>query len=184
MEDMSAVQTLYKIVEDPDLCNAYEEFLVGCFAWENFGFWFEVEMFKKEDDPKELKRKAKLIFAKFLDIGSIFELGDLDPATRQAIQQRLRKPTKVLFNALQRRVMNSLALSTISDFLNAEIYLLFKASREGGVPKPVKNRKSLTEQARKLMSAKPKFLNMQDAKLIRKDTPAKGFLFNFHTEST
>jgi len=135
MDDLSAVQKLYYIVKDPDLCNVYEEYLVKHLAWENFGFWFEVENYKLEEDPEEQKKQAGLIYAKFLDIGCIFELGDLEPNMRDLLQKKINNPTKTMFNALQRKVMSCLALATIGDFFEDEMYKIFEKSRVDNPPK-------------------------------------------------
>ena len=179
MDDVSVVQKLFKIVDDSELCNVYEEFLVNRFAWENFGFWFEVEVFKKEVDPAELKRQADLIYSKFLEEGSIFELGDLAPAVRKIIKKRMQNPTPAMFDSLQRKVMNSLALATVADFMEDDMYHVFKASLSADASSPKSKRtKKVVEVLKKPKSNVHDELRSQ-SDLINKNTIAKGFLFNF-----
>ena len=116
-------ETLEGLIEDPELCNVYEEFLVRHYAWENFGFWFEVQNYKKEEDPEKRKVLAQLIFAKFLQEDSIFELGDMDVETRDAIKDCLENPPLNLFDLLQRRAFDTLAQSTLRNFLNDKLFL-------------------------------------------------------------
>lgn len=176
MMDGSAVQQLYKIVEDTDLCNVYEEFLVSRFAWENFGFWFEVEVFKQEDDPEELKRLGKLIYEKFLDEGCIFELGDLDPSTRKAIANKLDDPAPSLFNGLQRKVMSSLALATISDFFMDDMYKIFQSSFVSHAPAPFKKGNSEVKLRCVPQNIKE---SLEPNNAVSTNLNAKGFLFSF-----
>ena len=183
MENLSAVQKLYRIVEDTELCNAYEEYLVKHFAWENFGFWFEVENYKLEEDVEEQKRLAQLIYSKFLDVGCIFELGDLEPSMREVLHKKIQNPTKTMFNLLQRRVMSSLALGTIADFFEDDIYKVFEACRPQAPAEPAEvfvNRKPRDRSGTIRVSgdAVPTELKKQ-ASMLPPDTMAKGFLFNY-----
>lgn len=118
----SPVEKLKQIVSCEDLCNVYEEYLVKHYAWENFGFWYEVEAFRKLQSPEEIKEQARLIFYRFLTVDSIFELGDLEPSVREIIAKKLDTPTVNLFDRLQCRVLKSLAQATICEFLTDDLY--------------------------------------------------------------
>lgn len=122
----TSTEHLLELIKDTELCNVYEEYLVTHLAWENFGFWYEVQNFKTEPDEAQRKHKARMIFAKFLEPGSIFELGDLDQETNDIISSCLEKPPLNLFDILQRRAFDTLARATLHNFLNDKLYLFYK----------------------------------------------------------
>merc|ERR1711963_90905 len=177
-ETGTVVQKLFRIVDNPELCNVYEEFLVRQYAWENFGFWYEVEMYKQEQDNDNIQRQAQLIFEKFIADGAIFEIGDLDPPTRRALAETVKQPTRNMFDALQRRVMRSLAQATVNDFLQDDLCIYFLNSvgdKQEGLHKPRADPNDALKP--------PPSINIQ-AELSRDRDPnlgdgGRGFLFHF-----
>ena len=122
----TCAERLLDLIKDNDLCNVYEEYLVTHLAWENFGFWYEVQNFKNEADEEQRKHKAKMIYLKFLEPGSIFELGDLDQETNDIISGCLEKPPHNLFDILQRRAFDTLARATVHNFLEDKLFYFYK----------------------------------------------------------
>ena len=123
MDPTKKQEKLREIFEDEELSLVFEEFLISRYAWENIGFWFDVEEYKNIQDPNERKKFAKLIYDKFLDPDSPFELGDVDPEMRELIHGCLNNPPVKLFNILQHRTFLLLAHTNVLPFLTDEIYL-------------------------------------------------------------
>mmetsp|Transcript_16996 Transcript_16996/g.21676 ORF Transcript_16996/g.21676 Transcript_16996/m.21676 type:complete len:144 (-) Transcript_16996:100-531(-) len=116
MTDFFQSHTLEKLIQDDDMCNIYEEYLASHFAWENFGFWYEVQQYKQEQDVQQRAHMARIIFEKFLKSDSIFELGDVDIVTRDTIESCLENPPLNMFDFLQKKAFDTLAQSTLQPF--------------------------------------------------------------------
>merc|ERR1711879_844612 len=116
MTEFFQSHTLHNLIQDEQMCNIYEEYLASHFAWENFGFWYEVEQYKQEQEPEQRVQMATSIFQKFLKEDSIFELGDVDIITRDTIESCLENPPLNMFDYLQKRAFDTLAQSTLQQF--------------------------------------------------------------------
>lgn len=114
---MSVAQLLC-IVADEKLCKLYEDFLRKNMAWENFGFKKAVERFKSAGDNK-LKCIAEEIYDTFVREDADHELGDIDLTTRTDIENNINQPTREMFDQLYDVATESLAASTVTDFLKA-----------------------------------------------------------------
>lgn len=109
-------RTLENLLQDAEICNIYEEYLASHFAWENFGFWYEVEQFKQANGKPQKSEIAHNIFQKFLKEDSIFALGDIDVDTRAVIESCLDDPPNNMFDYLQKQAFDTLAQSTLQAF--------------------------------------------------------------------
>ena len=118
-------EKLKATLEDEELCLVFEEFLVRRYAWENIGFWFDVEEYKTLSTVDERKKFAKIIYDKYLDPNSPFELGDVDPEMRELIHNCLGNPPPKIFNIIQHKIFLLLAHSNIHAFYSDEIYKLY-----------------------------------------------------------
>merc|ERR1711976_741312 len=124
-------EELEALIKDDELCNVYEEYIAKIHAWENFGFWFEVENYKAEPDPATRKNLARLIFQKFLASDAIFELGDVEPEMREIMESCLANPPVNMFDLMQRKAFDTLAQSTFIPFTNDKLHTHYKSLKEG-----------------------------------------------------
>jgi len=122
-----------------------EDFLRKIMAWENFGFYIEVEKYKKMQSEEERSKQAEKIFDEYLQVDAANELGDIDLQTREYIQSRLDNPTKDLFDEVSDVVIDSLANSTINDFLRDSSYISYVNTvfPKDSAEKPQETRRSI-----------------------------------------
>lgn len=109
---------------DKQLTKIYEDFLHQNMAWENFGFYEEVEEYR--NTPKNnLSLKAAEIFEKYIEVDSAHELGDITFSLRENIRDSIEDPSPTIFDELCDIVVDSLANATIEDFLRDPYYLSY-----------------------------------------------------------
>lgn len=117
-----SMEQFFFIFGDKELNKIYEEYLRRNMAWENFGFYTEVESYRKLPE-KQYQTKAEEIFSKFIEVDSPNELGDITFSIREDIRNSLANPSKEIFNELCDIVVDSLANATITDFLSDPLYI-------------------------------------------------------------
>ena len=127
---MNSKEKLKEILADDALLLVYEEYLVSRYAWENLGFYLDVEVYRTVEDEGERCQLARIIFDTYLDPDSQFQLGDVDPMMRDAIHSTLEDPPHNVYDVLQHYSFQSLAHSTVQEFLTGPYYRTYT----GGSP--------------------------------------------------
>lgn len=112
-----SVEQFLCIFSDEGLNHVYEEFLQKNMAWENFGFYLEVQKFRSTQDQQQRIAVARDIFEKYVEVDSAHELGDITFELRQHVKECLDSGSIRTFDELCDIVVDSLVNSTISDFL-------------------------------------------------------------------
>mmetsp|Transcript_24509 Transcript_24509/g.31184 ORF Transcript_24509/g.31184 Transcript_24509/m.31184 type:complete len:148 (-) Transcript_24509:65-508(-) len=118
---MSLEQFLF-IFSDKQLSPVYEQFLQANMAWENFGFYMDVQNFRLLAE-EDLAQEAGNIYDKYIEVDSAHELGDITYKLRQNIKESLVHPSRDMFDELTDIVVDSLTNSTVSDFLRDSLFL-------------------------------------------------------------
>merc|ERR1719238_1285991 len=121
ISSMSLDQFLF-ILSDQDLHPVYEEFLQQNMAWENLGFYLEVQNFTNLSGD-DLLVEAKNIYEKYIEVDSAHELGDITYRLRENIKESLLHPDPHMFDELSEIVVNSLTNSTVTDFLGDSLFI-------------------------------------------------------------
>ena len=124
-----SVEQFLVIFSEEGLCPVYEEYLLQNMAWENFGFYNEVQKFQTIENQELLEAEARKIYDRFIEVDSAHELGDITYQLREKIRQSLESPTREMFDELSQIVMDSLVNSTVTDFLRDPLFLNYVDSR-------------------------------------------------------
>ena len=135
-EDLNSNQKLKEIMKQDLLCNVYEEYLKRLYAWENFGFYYAVQVFKQSQSEEEFVKLAYDIYRFYLEESALFKLGNTEELEVRKIYQQLDKPNKNMFDKLQIEAFIELANSTINEFIDDELLLEFKNYLDGYPSKP------------------------------------------------
>merc|ERR1712130_249668 len=123
---MGATEELQTIIGNQPLCNVYEEYLCKTSAWENFGFYHEVESYRQLENLQDRQEKAHEIYDQFLACDAPFELGDINREIRERLAPKLDEGNPDLFSALQRTAFRQLARSSVSDFLDDQLFYAYR----------------------------------------------------------
>merc|ERR1711934_370033 len=134
ISSMSLDQFLF-ILSDQDLHPVYEEFLQQNMAWENLGFYLEVQNFTNLSGD-DLLVEAKNIYEKYIEVDSAHELGDITYRIRENIKASLLSPDPHMFDELSEIVVNSLTNSTVTDFLGDSLFINHVKTRFSGCQAP------------------------------------------------
>ena len=130
-ESLNLNQKLKEIMKEDLLCNVYEEYLKKLYAWENFGFYYAVQIFKQSQSEEEYIKLAWDIYRFYLDEEALFKLGSTPENDIRMIHQNLDNPKKNMFDKLQCEAFIELANSTINEFVDDELLLEFKQYVDG-----------------------------------------------------
>lgn len=137
------IQRVREIIEDKDSCMLFEEYLVCRYAWENLGFYLDVEEYKQATTVEERQRLSKIIFDKYIDEGAVFELGYVDRELRELVESCLGNPPPKLFNNIQSKTVACLAHQQFMDFVRDETYsAALERLKNPPKPKPKPKKKS------------------------------------------
>ena len=129
-----SMEQLFFIFSNEGLCTVYEAYLQKNMAWENYGFFHAVQEFRECADPETRDKLAEEIFEKYIKVDAIHELGDLDFRTRQQLVSAMKAPTPEMFDELAEIAADSLANSTITDFLKDPTYTQYFNSQFSPTP--------------------------------------------------
>merc|ERR1712137_2537 len=119
-------EVLRTIIDNQPLCNVYEEYLAKTCAWENFAFYYEVEFYRQLERKEVRQIQAHEIYEQFLANDAPFELGDINRQIRQNLSHKLDDADPDLFSPLQRATFRQLARSSVSDFLDDQLFYSYR----------------------------------------------------------
>jgi hypothetical protein len=113
-------QKLSRILANRDLCLIFRTFLKEQKCEENLSFWIEVELFKRECDPNEMKQKAETIYQKYFTEGVL----NIDCEVKQELRTSLDNTvTSESFDGVQKQISRLMETSSLQKFLLTEDWL-------------------------------------------------------------
>ena len=125
-ERLNNIQKLRAIIMEPFVCNIYEEYLKNVFAWENFGFYIEVEKYKRAPEDETKYEIAKNIYNFYLNEEAVFKIGAASDEEIEEIFKNLEKIPPHVYDKLQLEAFIELANSTINEFIEHQLFYDFQ----------------------------------------------------------
>jgi len=117
----TSLPSIDELWRDPDLMLAFREYLYQQFAHENLSFYLEAANYEYLTDQKEIERRAKEIFDKFVSPNATLPI-NLDFVTTQRIQKSLQKPTNLLLKPVTDKIWKVLTNEWFPDFVVSALY--------------------------------------------------------------
>ena len=113
--------TLDQILQHPELSRRFENSMRERFAWEHYGFFKEVELFRQlpKHDEDTRKQAANALVSRYIATDSDHQLM-IEPGLAQAIEETIRSASSVperLFDRVQYECYQTMKLNYLSDFL-------------------------------------------------------------------
>ncbi|KAJ5076768.1 hypothetical protein M0811_00085 [Anaeramoeba ignava] len=117
------IEILQELLKIPLAIFYFREFLSSQFSTENLSFYLEVNKFKQIIDESDLFSSAELIYERFIEPDSIFEI-NIQLSEREEITKLIqeKKTTNSMFDSIQQFVLKKLTEETFQPFKNSKLY--------------------------------------------------------------
>uniref|UniRef100_A0A3Q3X871 RGS domain-containing protein n=1 Tax=Mola mola TaxID=94237 RepID=A0A3Q3X871_MOLML len=123
--DHKLYPTLEKLLQDKRTFKCFCAFLRSEFSDENIEFWLACEDFKSSISPDDLRRKADIIYEKFIQPAACREI-NVDHHIREKIKKSLEKPRLSCFDEAQKHIYMLMERDSCPRFLHSDAYLRLK----------------------------------------------------------
>ncbi|XP_005999274.1 regulator of G-protein signaling 10 [Latimeria chalumnae] len=139
--------SLDHLLEDPEGVKRFREFLKMEYSEENVLFWLACEDFKRTQDKKQQKEKAKQIYMTFLSNKASSQV-NVEGQSRLN-ESMLEQPHSSMFQKLQDQIFNLMKYDSYSRFLKSDLFLKCKRLEESG-KQPPNSEETLAKRASRI----------------------------------